>query len=271
MAELDPLNYTYYFTYEKTFVVDDFNTYMNLHWADSLVYSFVYLIIIFGGKHYMRHRKRFELRPYLAVWSGILAIFSIIGALRTLPELMSSINTYSWEYSCCIPSYMGSRKITSFWTFLFTVSKVFELGDTVFIVLRKQNLIFLHWYHHVTVLVYVWYSYTEQIATGRWFMVMNYLVHSFMYTYFALRAMKVMFPKWVNIFITSLQLVQMMCGIVVNIIAYQALKEGRFCVNNYYNIQGSLIMYFSYLVLFAHFFYTTYIVVEKPTAHDKKH
>jgi hypothetical protein len=34
----------------------------------------------------------------------------------------------------------------------FTVSKVFELWDTFFIVVRKRPLILLHWYHHVTVL-----------------------------------------------------------------------------------------------------------------------
>lgn len=101
-------------------------------------------------------------------------------------------------------------------------------------------------------------------------MVMNYLVHSFMYTYYALRAMKFIFPKWVNIFITSLQLVQMIMGIAVNIIAYQALNEGRFCVNNYKNIQFALVMYLSYFVLFAQFFYVTYIA-GKPRLHEKAH
>ncbi|CAN0512742.1 unnamed protein product [Discosporangium mesarthrocarpum] len=52
-----------------------------------------------------------------------------------------------------------------------------ELGDTFFIVLRKKPLIFLHWYHHVTVLLYCWHSYYEQTTYGLYFICMNYTVH----------------------------------------------------------------------------------------------
>lgn len=52
-----------------------------------------------------------------------------------------------------------------------------ELGDTVFVVLRKKPLIFLHWYHHVTVLLYCWHSYYEQTTYGLYFISMNYTVH----------------------------------------------------------------------------------------------
>lgn len=41
----------------------------------------------------------------------------------------------------------------------FSSFQVAEFGDTVFIVLRKRPLLFLHWYHHVTVLVYTWHAY----------------------------------------------------------------------------------------------------------------
>ncbi len=43
--------------------------------------------------------------------------------------------------------------------------------------LRKKPLIFLHWYHHVTVLLYCWHSYYEQTTYGLYFIAMNYTVH----------------------------------------------------------------------------------------------
>lgn len=52
-------------------------------------------------------------------------------------------------------------------TWAFCFSKLPELIDTVFIVLRKQPLIFLHWYHHASVLVYCWFSYQDYSSTGR--------------------------------------------------------------------------------------------------------
>jgi hypothetical protein len=40
---------------------------------------------------------------------------------------------------------------------LFIISKVPETIDTLFIVLRRQQLIFLHWFHHASVLIYCFY------------------------------------------------------------------------------------------------------------------
>lgn len=59
---------------------------------------------------------------------------------------MKHMLNYSYEYD----------KVAAFWGTLFSLSKVIELGDTAFIILRKQPLIFLHYYHHATVLIYTW-------------------------------------------------------------------------------------------------------------------
>lgn len=161
-------------------------------------------------------------------------------------------------------SYIEQDRVCGFWTWLFVLSKLPELGDTLFVVLRKQPLIFLHWYHHITVLIYSWFSYTEYTSSARWFIVMNYCVHSVMYSYYALRAMGYRPPRFIPMVITSLQLTQMIVGCTINLWAYDYLQsvqnnQSTTCHISAINIKLSIAMYFSYFVLFARFFYVTYL------------
>ena len=90
-------------------------------------------------------------------------------------------------------------------------------------------------------LVYVFYCFSQFTSCARWFMTMNYFVHSLMYTYFALRAMRwerknlksnyflirVRVPKVVAMIITSLQLVQMVVGCAINYFAFKFKESGE--------------------------------------------
>ncbi|CAF0971115.1 unnamed protein product [Adineta steineri] len=182
----------------------DLRTYMIQRWHNSFFYALAYLFLIYTGQIYMKNKPRFELRLWLAAWNTFLAIFSIFGAMRVLPELIYVIYTHGMKYSICNNS--NAFGVVGFWTWAFCFSKLPELIDTVFIVLRKQPLIFLHWYHHASVLIYCWFSYQDYSSTGRWFCGLNYVVHGIMYSYYALRAMKFRIPRWVAMIITILQL-----------------------------------------------------------------
>jgi len=232
------------------------------HWHLTGYISLAYVIVIFGLKKYMSNRKRFEIQTPLFLWSLALAVFSIIGAIRTIGEAVWTGRNHDVYYSACNPSiFYGS---TAFWSLAFVLSKVIELGDTVFIVLRKQPLIFLHWYHHFTVLVYSFYTYSQHSGPGRWFCVMNYVVHSFMYSYYALRAAKINVPKFVNIAITSMQIIQMTLGTGVCIYAYYLKYQGVFCHITYDNLHCGLLMYISYFLLFGNYFFHTYLKSKQP-------
>jgi len=184
-----------------------------------------------------------------------------MGTVRFWPEFVYTLTHKGVEHSVCNPDY--THGVTGCWAWLFILSKVPELVDTLFIVLRKQELIFLHWYHHATVLVYCWFSSKDFSASGRWFVLMNYTVHAFMYSYYAFRAMRFKIPKWVNIAITSGQISQMIFGIYVNCLAYMKKRRGEACDVTDENITWSFIMYFSYFLLFFHFFYNAYISPSK--------
>jgi len=64
---------------------------------------------------------------------------------------------------------------------------------------------FLHWYHHVTVLLYCWHCYVTNSIPGIIFVTMNLGVHALMYGYYFLMAMRCK-PAWFNpMVITVLQ------------------------------------------------------------------
>lgn len=256
------------FAVERDFNETISKEYMEKHWTDSIVYSLLYVLVIFSGQEYMKHRPRYDLRRALIMWSTSLAIFSIIGTLRTLPELVFSVTTRGIQNSVCAATSFF-KGASGLWAYLFALSKVVELGDTVFIVLRKQPLQLLHWYHHVTVLIYTWYSYSYLSPQAPWFGVMNFIVHSFMYSYYSLRAMGVYIHKKVSMAITCLQMTQMFVGCGINILIYQIKQRGEDCFQTYSNLQVSFIMYISYLGLFIHFFYLRYFSDARSKSNDK--
>lgn len=259
-VEITP-NYSYIFDFENDFIHQETRNWMVKNWTWVFYYCGAYMLIIFGGQIYMKNRPRFELRGLLSIWNTALAMFSIMGACRTAPELVHVLRHYGLFHSVCVPSFIENDRVSGFWTWLFVLSKLPELGDTLFIVLRKQPLIFLHWYHHITVLIYSWFSYTEYTASARWFIVMNYCVHAIMYSYYALRAMKFSPPRFISMIITSLQLTQMIIGCAINVWANDYLKTAgpNSCNISPINIKLSIAMYFSYFVLFARFFYKAYL------------
>ena len=256
---------------QMLYVEKAFNPEAARQWSDSiktlsLWLSAIYVILIFSAQRWMHSRPPFKLQIPLVLWNSVLSSFSIIGALRTAPELYNGLVSYGWTHTVCDPSFYRGQ--TGMWAFLFTMSKAYELGDTLFIVLRRQPLIFLHWYHHVTVLIFSFYSYPEHVSSGRWYIVINYCIHSIMYTYFALRALHVPVPSFVRMSVTSLQILQMAVGLVVSICVFVIKRSGDDCHQSYINAAAAILMYASYLVLFAHFFYQQYAFPARKNSSD---
>lgn len=99
-------NYTYLFNFEEEFQHLDSRVWMINHWTYGFLYCVIYMTVIFMGQFYMQGRPRFKLRGLLSAWNTSLAIFSIIGASRTAPELFHALRNHGLKYSVCVPRYV---------------------------------------------------------------------------------------------------------------------------------------------------------------------
>ena len=250
--------------YERSFT----HHYMHKWVGDNyLIFWFsviIYLFLCYYGVRYMEHRQRYDLRYPLALWNAFLSTFSFIGMLRTVPFLLGRLLTESYESSVCRePCEAYGDGTVGFWTVLFILSKIPELFDTVFIVLRKRPLIVLHWYHHASVLLYCWHAYSTKAASGLYFIAMNYSVHSFMYGYFCLQALHLVPKSFPAYFITGAQIAQMVVGTVVCASGWYYLISGRPCENDLNNLRFGAVMYASYLLFFLEFAFKKFLFPSK--------
>lgn len=245
----------FYTDFENDYDVDPVLIWMKSNSWLPIVAVVLYLIFCYYGVKLMNNFKAYDLKYTLALWNLALSIFSTWGMLRTVPHLFYNIYRKDFKYTFCDdPVLDWGAGATGLAVQLFILSKFPELIDTLFIVLRKKPLIFLHWYHHVTVLLYCWHSYVTESAAGIYFVAMNYTVHAIMYFYYFLQGIRC-FPRWIPSWtVTSLQISQMFIGIVVvaGALYYHVTNEIA-CKNELSNLIAGTVMYSSYLLLFLKF------------------
>jgi elongation of very long chain fatty acids protein 6 len=94
---------------------------MNKWWWLSIVYSIIYVILIYYGRALMESRERLEARLPLILWNLGLAIFSVFGMIRCLPEMVYSLSKEGLQYTICDRSNIHG--ITGYWFVKFHVLK----------------------------------------------------------------------------------------------------------------------------------------------------
>lgn len=237
---------------------EDARQFLQDYAAVPLMFIAIYVVAIAYGPTAMRHRKPFKLTKCLFLWNSFLAIFSLCGFIVAFEEFYHVMATYGFHHSVCKQS--KNDDYYTAWSLLFVFSKIFELVDTSFIILRRKPLQFLHYYHHITVIIFGWFSSTGPLGYARYIMTLNFFVHSIMYTYYALKTVHlVRIPRWVSMVVTTLQTTQMVVGCVVSIYAWLVLKAGKECEITYFNIKLSLICYGTYFILFVKLFVNAYL------------
>merc|ERR1719203_2012495 len=186
----------------------------------------------------------------------------MMGASRTVPHLYKGLQERGFEGTICDDGAWFLHGTSGFWVMLFIYSKIPELVDTLFLVLKRRPVILLHWFHHCTVLMFCWHAYSRgsKAGPGLWFATMNYCVHAIMYSYYA--AMAARLGKMLTAiapFITALQILQMLGGMIVVVTAGRRLLEDGKCAADPANMKLGFAMYCSYFILFFMLFWNKYV------------
>ncbi len=210
-----------------------------------------------------------KIKKVSLVWNICLSSYSFISFLYFISKLKRNLylDHYSFTKIICVHdtnNYLGAG---GFWIYMFTLSKIFELGDTVILVLKnpKRKLSFLHWYHHVTVLLITLISFNSTSQDIIIPACINNFIHSIMYFYYALTDLDYK-PKW-GIILTGLQILQMIIGGSIPlfwILFYVILKKWECTMDLYFEKNKiivhmlGLFIYGSYFYLFLQFFINKY-------------
>lgn len=220
----------------------------------------LYIPVIFTLKYVVENYISLDNRLYIsdlltlpwAFWCFSLSIFSLFGTFYIGKYLI--FDHFQSDFF---------KSDAAIFYHLFILSKIIELIDTVFIVLRSKPLVALQWYHHwATLLICYCVTYLQCDKLVILFF-MNYFVHTFMYFYFGLycfnqgKFMRNIFGTFVNV----IQTLQMLLAVVISFYIYNYEIDSLICLIEiedqhltqiyYYGIA----MYISYFVLFIQVFY----------------
>ncbi|XP_075235915.1 very long chain fatty acid elongase 7-like [Lycorma delicatula] len=184
----------------------------------GLVGFYLYFVLILGPKQ-MENRKPFDLTKVMILYNLYQVVFSSWLCVK-LFRSDKAFDYLSKHY--CHPLKGADNPINdelseAAWYYFF--SKMVELLDTIFFVLRKKQsqVTFLHVYHHANLAVSTW-AYLKYVKGEQGVLIgfLNSVVHIIMYGYYLLAALGPSFQKylWWKKHLTKLQLLQFLIMIL---------------------------------------------------------
>jgi elongation of very long chain fatty acids protein 4 len=239
----------------------------------TLAVIFFYLLFVAFGPRWMERRAAMNLKPVIIVYNFIMVAVSAYMSVEFFLTAFHMGYSYGcqgvdWQYST---DPLSMRLVNISW--LFFLSKIIELADTVFFILRKKDnqVTFLHVYHHATMIANWWMA-AKYIPVGQSFFVgmVNSFIHALMYLYYGLAAIGPHMQKylWWKKHMTTMQLIQF-----IAIISHTAYNKFLRPDCDYPFLYNSIVFYYtiSMVVLFSDFYYRTYVRSgRKKTERDRR-
>ena len=221
----------------------------------------VYLLFtVWVGPKLMANRKPFELRRTILMYNIFMVVLNLYFFFSSIIAYEFGRALLNFKYPSHDSTHMTveeERRLTFvYWYF---ISKLIDLLDTVFFILRKKwsQVSALHVYHHSSVPICVWLAvnFAPTAGVNGIFPILNSAVHVLMYTYYALAAFGPSIQKylWWKRYITQVQLAQFVVFFIYGL-TYLIKQRGWPTIL----ICTSLAQPPLYLFMFTSFYLNTY-------------
>jgi len=215
-----------------------------------------YLTIIYSVLWYARSRTSpiidpAKLKKLLAAHNLVLCIASVVMTAGYAFNIIRTMLEHGFYGAYCGVSEEVDNRLY-YWTNVFYLSKFYELLDTLFLVLERKEPIFLHIWHHCSVIVLVCKAIQHSLLFAWWTGVNNCFVHIFMYYYYMMRSLDQ--QVWWRRYITKAQIVQFMIDALTSVPFAYYRWAGRSCSGTWVSWVGGNFVGMSFLVLFVLFY-----------------
>ena len=217
---------------------------------------YLYFVLSIGPKLMMKHEP-FKLNKLLLLYNMGMAVANLWLFVQGLH--VSNYGLDTWGCEKFGGDIRKSPRRGIYLGYLFFLTKIVELLDTVFFVLRKKHeqITFLHVFHHSIVPLFCWIG--IKLAPGGpngFFPLINSFIHVIMYSYYALTTFgpRIQPYLWWKKYLTSLQMLQFI-AVMINAAKTFMSQDCKFPLLFSY-LQATVAS--AFLILFAMFYRNAY-------------
>eukprot|EP01084_Bolivina_argentea_P240691 404261_1 len=233
----------------------------NVYWPFLTI--LLYCIVIPSLQRFMKDRKPVQgLKWPLVIHNTFLSSISCFLCIFLLATTLSLRTSHSYTYHqvFCALNHNDQRGTLTLIFYVNYLLKYYELIDTIFLVLKKRDVSFLHGYHHPATLALTWGQLVDSTGVQGPIIFLNLWVHTVMYFYYFIMAAKLRFlqpKKWKQL-VTIMQITQFIIGLSV---VYYAVASNRLFGICSGTVRSAIVGCFiltSYLYLFVDYFAEVY-------------
>ncbi|KAL7751390.1 hypothetical protein RI367_003250 [Sorochytrium milnesiophthora] len=186
-------------------------------WSTPLTIALSYASVVTlwnsaSGQKTPSWTKTSAFTAFVFLHNVLLAVFSALTFVNVVPQFASYLRSRPLRDAWCDRDAKFWDSTLFYWTWLFYLSKYYEIMDTIIILLKGKRSSLLQTYHHIGAILCMHVSTYSKAAPIVLFVSFNSLIHTLMYTYYAMTTVNIRPPVFLKKSLTKLQITQFLVG-----------------------------------------------------------